>query len=134
MRLNNFRPVYQTRRRENDRLAEVFSAKALRRFLSSRRHRDLKSADSVNTQPDDRSQMAIAYAWAARVMTVSMEMVAPGIGGVWLDNWLGTKVLFTVIGLAFGMGFGMWHLLRMTKSNSNETYDKNDSADGADEK
>ncbi len=70
-------------------------------------------------------------------MTVSIEMVAPGVGGVWLDRWLGTEVLFTVIGLAFGMGFGMWHLLRMTKSSASEKsekHDKNDSPDGADKK
>lgn len=74
--------------------------------------------------------MAIAYTWAARVMTVSIEMVAPGLLGYWVDKQLGTVVLFLVLGLALGMVLGILHLLNMTKSIPTESNDKSDSADG----
>ena len=64
--------------------------------------------------PDDRSAMAVALGWASRVMSVSIEMVLPGLLGLWLDYKLQTVVLFTVLGFGFGMALAIWHLLRMT--------------------
>ncbi|MGB6044918.1 MAG: hypothetical protein WBF93_17315 [Pirellulales bacterium] len=58
--------------------------------------------------------MAKAMAWAARVMTISIEMVLPGVLGLWFDNLLGTKVPFTLLGFAGGLTFAIWHLLKMT--------------------
>lgn len=55
------------------------------------------------SQPaDDRSAQAIAYEWAARVMTISLEMVVPGLLGYWLDQRLGTKAVFLLCGFALG--------------------------------
>lgn len=68
----------------------------------------------VNTTPDDRSSKAAAYQWAYRIMTVSLEMVLPGVGGYWVDSRLGTRPLFTLLGFGLGMASGFWHLLRMT--------------------
>jgi F0F1-type ATP synthase assembly protein I len=65
--------------------------------------------------PDDRSPHAIAYHWASRIMTVSLEMVVPGILGHLVDRWLGSKVIFTLIGFSVGLTAGMVHLLRMTR-------------------
>ena len=42
-------------------------------------------------------------------------MVATGgatIGGYFLDGWLGTKPLFTLIGLGVGIGAGFWEFFR----------------------
>lgn len=64
--------------------------------------------------PDDRSAVAVALGWASRVMSVSIEMVLPGLLGLWLDYKLQTVVLFTVLGFGFGMALAIWHLLRMT--------------------
>ena len=47
-------------------------------------------------------------------MTVSFEMVLPGLAGYWLDQRLGTGFAFTVVGFGAGMAGGMWHLMRMT--------------------
>jgi len=82
------------------------------------------------SQPDDRSPMAIAYAWAARVMTISIEMVTPGLLGYWVDQQLGTVVLFLVLGLTLGTVAGIFHLLSMIKSIPTESSDKKDSIDG----
>ena len=65
---------------------------------------------------DERSPAVVAYAWASRLTTVSLEMVLPGLGGYWLDLRLGTPPLLTVIGFACGLALGMWHLLKMTSA------------------
>ncbi len=63
--------------------------------------------------PDDRSQLAIAYHWAFRIMTVSLEMVLPGVFGHWLDLKLGIRGVFASLGFVGGFVLGMTHLVRM---------------------
>lgn len=73
------------------------------------------SQNDSNRQSDP-TLIAIAYGWAARIMTVSMEMVVPGLIGVWLDNRLGTKVVFVLLGFGGGCTLAVWHLIRMTSA------------------
>jgi hypothetical protein len=68
----------------------------------------------VSPASDSRSAVAKAYSWAAQIMTVALEMVLPGVVGIWLDRKLGSVALFTVIGFGLGLPLGIWHLLRMT--------------------
>lgn len=68
----------------------------------------------VDPQQDSRSLMAKAYGWAGQIITVALEMVMPGMVGVWLDRRLGTIVVFTLVGFVGGLVLGMWHLLKMT--------------------
>ena len=84
----------------------------------------------VKKTPLQRSGIAIAYGWAGKIITVSLEMVLPGLAGLWLDRKLGTKVLFTFLGFGVGITSGIWHLSRMTQppaqdnsrsDNENET-------------
>ena len=65
---------------------------------------------------DGRSPVAIAASWASRVLTISLEMVLPGLAGYWLDQRLGTRVLFLLIGLALGMALAMWQLVQLASS------------------
>ena len=58
--------------------------------------------------------MALAMEWVAKITTVGLEMVLPGIGGHYLDAWLGTNYL-SLVGFALGLVVGLWHLLQMTK-------------------
>ena len=74
----------------------------------------------METPPEDRSPVAIASQWASRVMTVSLEMVLPGMLGYWVDQMLGTVALFMVIGFVFGITAAIWHLIRMTSSEKNK--------------
>ena len=60
-------------------------------------------------------RQAIAYSWASRVISISLEMVLPGLLGVWLDRKLGTRVLLTVLGFGLGLTLGMMHLLRIAR-------------------
>ncbi len=69
------------------------------------------------TEPSDtRSAQALAYQWASRIISVSLEMVVPGLGGYWIDQRFGTVAVFTIIGFIGGMCLGMWHLLKIAKS------------------
>ena len=83
--------------------------------------------------PDGPTLIAIAYGWAARIMTVALEMVVPGLIGVWLDNRLGTKVVFVLLGFGGGCTLAVWHLIRMTaaKDGPNGNSSNGPSADGA---
>jgi len=76
-------------------------------------------AAPVTAPSDDRSPIAKAYQWATRIMLVSLEMVLPGIAGYWLDGWLGTKVLFMLVGFALGCTAATVHLVQMTRSEKN---------------
>ncbi len=51
-------------------------------------------------------------------MTVSLEMVLPGLAGYWLDGKLGTKVLFMLIGFALGGFVAMKHLIALTRKTT----------------
>jgi hypothetical protein len=69
--------------------------------------------------------MALAMEWVAKITTVALEMVLPGLAGRWLDAQLGTGFL-VLLGFAFGLVAGISHLLLMTgavgrKKNRNST-------------
>jgi hypothetical protein len=64
--------------------------------------------------PHDPTPVVIAYQWAARIISLAMEMVAPGLAGLWIDRRLGTKVVFTLLGFAGGVTLAIWQLVRMT--------------------
>jgi hypothetical protein len=55
--------------------------------------------------------------WVSRITTVALEMVLPGLGGLWLDRRWGTEPYIGLLGFALGMILAFWHLLRMTSSS-----------------
>jgi hypothetical protein len=57
--------------------------------------------------------------WVSKITAVALEMVLPGLAGLWLDNQLGTRFL-TLLGFALGVPLGMWHLIAMTKIKRND--------------
>jgi F0F1-type ATP synthase assembly protein I len=74
---------------------------------------------------DDRSPSAKAYQWSTRIMVVALEMVLPGLAGYWLDQQLGTVVLFMLVGFVVGCTAAVVHLIRMVRSESNLVQGKN---------
>lgn len=72
----------------------------------------------MTSQTDDRARFAIASHWVSRIMTVSLEMVLPGMAGLWLDRRTGTLPLLTMIGFGAGMTAAIWHLLQLTKRDT----------------
>jgi len=73
--------------------------------------------------------MAQAMAWSSRITTIALEMVLPAVFGHWLDEWLGTWVVFVALGAIVGMTLGLMHLIQMTAPTNHdaESSDKSDS-------
>ena len=69
---------------------------------------------------DDRSPMAIAFEWSATVMTISAEMVVPGLMGYWLDQRLGTRALFLLVGFAIGGTLAGMQLMRIANRRTGQ--------------
>lgn len=67
---------------------------------------------------DDRSPFAIAAAWSATIITISLEMVVPIGLGYLVDAWLGTRIVFVILGAVAGMALGMWHLMQIVSKSS----------------
>ncbi len=67
--------------------------------------------------------MAIAMEWSATIMTISAEMVVPGLLGYWVDQWLGTRVVFLLLGFAVGGTLATLALMRIAKTSSTPSGD-----------
>jgi ATP synthase protein I len=70
----------------------------------------------MDNSPDGRSAYALAMEWVARITSISLEMVLPGLGGYWVDQKLGTKMLFLILGIILGFAVGLRSLLLLTKN------------------
>ena len=64
------------------------------------------------------SSMAEAMKWVSVVTSVVGVMLVPALGGIWIDNLLGTKALFAILGGIFGLVGGMYCLLEMVKAKT----------------
>jgi hypothetical protein len=64
------------------------------------------------------SSMAEAMKWVSVVTSVVGVMIVPPLGGIWIDNLLGTNFLFAILGGIFGVVGGMYCLLAMVKTNA----------------
>ena len=69
--------------------------------------------------------MAIAFEWSATVMTISAEMVVPGLMGYWLDQRLGTRALFLLVGFTIGGTLAGMQLMRIANKRTGQ-YDGKD--------
>jgi len=58
--------------------------------------------------------MATAMDWVSRILAMVVVMVAPGVGGHWLDDRWGTKFL-ALAGFGLGMVLGIAYLLAITR-------------------
>ena len=65
--------------------------------------------------------MALAVAWAARITTISLSMVVPGLIGYGIDAYFNTIPIFAGIGFALGMGLGFWQLIRIAAISNRES-------------
>ncbi len=67
----------------------------------------------VEGYEDHRSATAKAVDIASRLITVSLCLVLPIVGGFYLDQQFGTVALFVVLGLLFGMAASGWQMMKM---------------------
>lgn len=71
--------------------------------------------ESHSTSPDTRSPMAKAIDLASQITSIGLTTVLPALGGHLLDRWLGTSVVFVVLGLAIGMTLAGLQLKRLVE-------------------
>ena len=64
------------------------------------------------------NSMADAMKWVSVISSVVGVMTVPALGGLWVDNLLGTGFLFTILGAILGFAGGMYSLLNMVKANA----------------
>lgn len=69
----------------------------------------------MTEQRDNRSPIALAYQWSARITSISLELVVPMLAGYWLDQRWGTLPLFLIVGVILGFASATLSLLRLTK-------------------
>ncbi len=62
--------------------------------------------------------MAEAMTWVSVVTSVVGVMTVPALVGIWIDNLLGTKCLFVILGGIFGFVGGMYCLLNMVRAKA----------------
>ncbi len=67
----------------------------------------------MDEDSDDRPPMVRGMEWASRVTAISLEMVLPALGGVWIDRKLGTVPLFLILGVVLGLAVGLMQLVRL---------------------
>jgi len=69
-----------------------------------------------DSSPDERSNFAKGFDLATRISTACLTMVLPALLGYYVDQRLGTSVVFVLLGLALGMTLGIFQLIRLVKS------------------
>ncbi|MDR1493552.1 MAG: AtpZ/AtpI family protein [Planctomycetaceae bacterium] len=76
------------------------------------------SPQQNNNANDFRMSMMIGYMGAMNVTSAAIEMVAPIVIGIWLDNKFYTKPLCILIGLLLGMAIMLIHLIKFAQEKN----------------
>ena len=76
---------------------------------------------SEETPKDTRSSHVKAMDKVSQITSISLCFAIPIIGGYYLDQWLGTKILFTVLCLFFGMAAAGVQFRRLLMSLNRES-------------
>ncbi len=71
-----------------------------------------------NPPQDERSPMAAALDWTARITTIGLEMALPAGGGYWLDQRFHTLPILSAVGALLGFAVGFYHLLKIARQES----------------
>jgi len=64
---------------------------------------------------DTRSPMAKALDLVSQITSIGLTAVVPALGGYFLDGWLGTKLLFVLLGLVVGLILAGLQLMKLVK-------------------
>ena len=64
---------------------------------------------------DTRSPKAKALDLVSQITSIGLTAVVPALGGYFLDGWLGTKLLFVLLGLVVGLILAGLQLMKLVK-------------------
>jgi len=70
---------------------------------------------SPKSPNDTRSPMAKALDLVSQITGIGLTAVLPALGGYFLDGWLGTKLLFVILGLVLGLALAGLQLKKLVK-------------------
>jgi ATP synthase protein I len=70
---------------------------------------------------DQRSPLSIGIGWASRITVLGFEFSLPPIAGYFVDRWLGSNPVGTLVGMVVGFLVGMMHILRIARDSSKST-------------
>ena len=76
-----------------------------------------------NLPTDDRSLNAKAMSKVSEILACCLMMVIPALIGIWLDRTFSTMILFTLVGLVFGVTGAVLQLKRLISNPDKVTYD-----------
>ena len=84
------------------------------------------SASLEDLMVDDRSPTAKAMSITSQITTIGLLAILPIVIGNWLDNWLGTKPLFILVGVVLGFvaaGFQLTRLVRKLEKDRKTNHE-----------
>ena len=81
---------------------------------------------------DDRSPTAKGLSKVSEIIAICMMMIVPGLIGYWVDQKVGSRVVFTLLGLILGMSVAVMQLVRLV-SVADESRDDSSGSGGASE-
>jgi F0F1-type ATP synthase assembly protein I len=70
-------------------------------------------SEAGSPESDDRSAIAKSLDLAYQLMAICAMFALPAVGGFYLDKWLGTGLLLTVAGLAFGLATAILQFMKL---------------------
>ena len=62
--------------------------------------------------------MAIGMGWASVILGLSVQMAVPPLIGYWIDQRLGTRLVFLLLGVMLGVALGTLGFLRIAKQQA----------------
>ncbi len=82
---------------------------------------------------DDRSPMAKSLSKGTEIIAICMMMIVPGLIGYWIDQRVGSRVVFTLLGLILGMTVAVMQLVQLVSVSNKPKGGLGESADDSSE-
>jgi F0F1-type ATP synthase assembly protein I len=75
---------------------------------------------------DDRSPIAKSLSKVSEIIAICMLMIVPGLIGYLIDQQVGSRIVFTLLGLVFGMTGAVMQLVRLVSVTNTPSQDSSD--------
>ena len=84
----------------------------------------------MNQPVDDRSPLAKALSKVTQITAISLMMIVPAFIGYFVDQYFGTLILFTALGLVFGVGSAVWQLIQFVAHQEDSSVSNSEDKEG----
>jgi ATP synthase protein I len=82
----------------------------------------MNTTDPKGTQEEDPNQVRRPQNWGLLIdlgFRLGLSVVIGVVGGVLIDNWLGTRPIFTLLGVVVGVGAAMYSIWDVARAEMN---------------